>query len=124
LDEAAAAARATRISDRNALFRSVKERFRGDRVIVDEENIAKAVSVITGIPVRRLSENESERLGRLEDRLCERVIGQDNAVSLVANAVRRGRAGLRDPKRPICSFLFLGQTGVGKTELCRAAAEA
>lgn len=124
LDEAAAAARANRLSEKSTLFRSVKERFRGDRVIVDEEDIAKAASVITGIPVQRLSENESERLEHLEDRLCERVIGQENAVSLVAKAVRRGRAGLRDPSRPIGSFLFLGQTGVGKTELCRAVAEA
>ena len=124
LDEAAAAARANRLSEKSTLFRSVKERFRGERVIVDEEDIAKAASVITGIPVQRLSENESERLEHLEDRLCERVIGQENAVSLVAKAVRRGRAGLRDPSRPIGSFLFLGQTGVGKTELCRAVAEA
>lgn len=124
LDEAAAAARAGRLSEKNGLLKTVKERFRGERVIVDEEDIAKAAAMITGIPVQRLSENESERLERLEDRLCERVIGQENAVSLVANAVRRGRAGLRDPNRPIGSFLFLGQTGVGKTELCRAAAEA
>ncbi len=124
LDEASAAARASHTVERNTLLRTVKERIRGDRVVVDEEDIAKAASMITGIPVGRLSENESERLEHLEDRLCSRVIGQEKAISLVAEAIRRGRAGLRDPKRPIGSFLFLGQTGVGKTELCRAAAEA
>lgn len=94
-----------------------------ERVIVTDEDVARAVSAITGIPAARLSTDEGARLANLEDVLRSRVIGQENAVKAVANAVRRGRAGLRDPKRPIGSFLFLGQTGVGKTELSRALAE-
>ncbi len=78
----------------------------------------------TGIPVDQLTEEESERLLQLEEILHERVIGQDEAVSAVAKAIRRGRVGLKDPKRPIGSFIFLGPTGVGKTELCKALAEA
>ncbi len=123
IDEAAAAARVEKASVKRTLFSPLKERFSGDCVIVDGENVAKAVSAITGIPAARLSEDESRRLSHLEDFLGRRVIGQDKAVSLVANAVRRGRAGLRDPERPIGSFLFLGQTGVGKTELSAALAE-
>jgi ATP-dependent Clp protease ATP-binding subunit ClpB len=90
---------------------------------VDEEDIAKVVSRWTGVPVSRLMEGEMAKLVRLEDVLHERVIGQDDAVSAVANAIRRSRAGLSDPNRPIGSFLFLGPTGVGKTELARSLAD-
>ena len=96
----------------------------GDSGIVDKPQIAQAVSTITGIPVERLTESEAARLSGLEDELKKRVVGQDRAVELVANAVRRGRTGLKEPNRPTCSFLFLGQTGVGKTELAKALAEA
>lgn len=91
---------------------------------VTEEDIAEVVSGWTNIPVTSLTESESERLLRMEEILHKRVIGQDEAVSAVARAIRRGRVGLKDPKRPIGSFLFLGPTGVGKTELCKALAEA
>ncbi|PKM79648.1 MAG: ATP-dependent Clp protease ATP-binding subunit ClpC [Firmicutes bacterium HGW-Firmicutes-14] len=91
---------------------------------VTEEDIAHIVSSWTGIPVRKLAEEESERLLKMEEILHERVIGQDEAVKAVSRAVRRARAGLKDPKRPIGSFIFLGPTGVGKTELARALAEA
>ncbi len=90
---------------------------------VDEEDIAEVVSRWTGIPVSKLMEGEVEKLIHLEDHLHERVVGQDDAVRAVANAIRRSRAGLSDPNRPIGSFLFLGPTGVGKTELARALAE-
>ncbi|MGD0345633.1 MAG: ATP-dependent chaperone ClpB [Terracidiphilus sp.] len=90
---------------------------------VDEEDIAKIVSKWTGIPVSRMLEGEVKKLVQMEDRLRERVIGQDAALSVVANAIRRSRAGLSDPKRPIGSFIFLGPTGVGKTETARALAE-
>jgi ATP-dependent Clp protease ATP-binding subunit ClpB len=90
---------------------------------VDEEDIAKLVSKWTGIPVGRLLEGEAQKLVHMEQRLRQRVVGQDDALARVANAVRRSRAGLADPKRPIGSFIFLGPTGVGKTELARALAE-
>ncbi len=90
---------------------------------VDAEDIAEVVSRWTGVPVSRLMEGEIEKLVRLESTLHERVVGQDEAVSAVSNAIRRSRAGLSDPNRPIGSFLFLGPTGVGKTELARALAE-
>src|SRR5207302_5370145 len=90
---------------------------------VDEEDIAEIVAKWTGVPVTRLMEGELAKLVRLEEVLHERVIGQDAAVTAVANAIRRSRAGLSDPHRPIGSFLFLGPTGVGKTELARALAE-
>jgi ATP-dependent Clp protease ATP-binding subunit ClpB len=90
---------------------------------VDEEDIAKLVSKWTGIPVGRLLEGEAQKLVHMEQRLRQRVVGQDDALARVANAVRRSRAGLSDSKRPIGSFLFLGPTGVGKTELARALAE-
>ena len=96
----------------------------GNRGSVTEEDIAAVVSGWTGIPVTTLTEDESDRLLHMEDILHKRVIGQDEAVSAVSKALRRGRVGLKDPKRPIGSFLFLGPTGVGKTELCRALAEA
>ena len=91
---------------------------------VTEEDIAAVVSGWTGIPVTRLTEDESSRLLHMEETLHQRVVGQNEAVSAVARAIRRGRVGLKDPKRPIGSFLFLGPTGVGKTELCRAMAQA
>ena len=90
---------------------------------VDEEDIAKIVSRWTGIPVSKMLEGEVQKLVQMEDRLRERVVGQDEALSAVANAIRRSRAGLSDPKRPIGSFIFLGPTGVGKTETARALAE-
>ena len=90
---------------------------------VDEEDVAEVVSGWTGVPVARLLEGEKEKLLRMEENLHLRVVGQDEAISAVANAVRRARAGLQDPHRPIGSFLFLGPTGVGKTELARALAE-
>ncbi len=90
---------------------------------VDEEDIAEVVAKWTGIPVSRLMEGEVQKLLRMESNLHKRVVGQDDAIRAVANAVRRARAGLQDPKRPIGSFIFLGPTGVGKTELARALAE-
>ena len=92
------------------------------KLIVTEEDIAAVVAQWTGIPVAKIAEEESDTLLHLEDELHKRVIGQDDAVTAVAKAVRRARAGLKDPKRPIGSFLFLGPTGVGKTELARALA--
>ena len=91
---------------------------------VTAEDIAKIVSDWTGIPVVQLTKEESERLLNMEKVLHERVIGQDEAVSAIAKAIRRGRVGLKDPKRPVGSFIFLGPTGVGKTELCKALAQA
>jgi ATP-dependent Clp protease ATP-binding subunit ClpB len=90
---------------------------------VDEEDVARIVSKWTGIPVSKMLEGEVKKLVNMEDRLRQRVIGQDEALERVANAIRRSRAGLSDPKRPIGSFIFLGPTGVGKTELARALAE-
>lgn len=90
---------------------------------VTEEDIAEVVSGWTGVPVTSLTESESERLLKMEEILHKRVIGQNEAVSAVSRAIRRGRVGLKDPKRPVGSFLFLGPTGVGKTELCKALAE-
>ncbi len=98
---------------------------KGQRLLkeeVDEEDIARIVSRWTGIPVQKMLEGEVQKLIKMEERLHERVVGQDEAVTAVANAVRRGRAGLSDPNRPIGSFIFLGPTGVGKTELARALA--
>ena len=94
-----------------------------DKLSIDEGHIADIVTAWTGIPVRKLAEEEGERLLHLEERLHERVIGQDEAVEAVARAIRRGRLGLKDPKRPTGSFIFLGPTGVGKTELSKALAE-
>ena len=91
---------------------------------VTGENIAEIVSSWTGVPVVQLNEEESERLLKLEDELHNRIVGQHEAVTAVAKAIRRGRVGLKDPKRPIGSFIFLGPTGVGKTELCKALAAA
>lgn len=106
----------------------IREKWQKDKdtrkQVVDEEEIADVVSSWTKIPVRKLEEGESQRLKNLESILHERVIGQEEAVTAVAKAIRRGRVGLKDPKRPIGSFLFLGPTGVGKTELSKALAEA
>jgi len=96
----------------------------GNTKSVDVEDIAMIVSGWTGIPVTSITQDESERLLKMEDSLHKRVVGQDPAVKAIARALRRGRVGLKDPKRPIGSFLFLGPTGVGKTELCKALAEA
>ena len=107
---------------------SVKKRFQkktaASRPEVTEHDIAEVVSAWTKVPVQKLAESDTERLRKLESVLHKRVIGQEEAVSAVARAVRRGRVGLKDPKRPIGSFLFLGPTGVGKTELSKALAEA
>ena len=105
-----------RLADQHQRGRMLREE-------VDEEDIATTVAKWTGIPVTRLLEGEVQKLVRMEERLSQRVIGQDEAIRAVSNAVRRGRAGLSDPNRPIGSFLFLGPTGVGKTELARALAE-
>jgi ATP-dependent Clp protease ATP-binding subunit ClpB len=104
------------LTDLQAGLRMLKEE-------VDEEDVAEVVSRWTGVPLSRLMEGEVHKLIRLEEHLHRRVVGQDDAVTAVANAVRRSRAGLSDPHRPIGSFLFLGPTGVGKTELARALAE-
>ena len=90
---------------------------------VTEEEIAEVVSKWTGVPVTKMLEGEREKLLRMEDELHRQVIGQDQAIAAVSNAVRRSRAGLSDPSRPNGSFLFLGPTGVGKTELCKALAD-
>ena len=104
------------LAEQQATRRMLKEE-------VDEEDVAEVVAAWTGVPVSRLMEGEVEKLLHMEERLHERVVGQDDAVSAVANALRRARAGLSDPSRPIGSFIFLGPTGVGKTELARALAE-
>ena len=112
----------------NAQMKELRERW--EKTVVDKretvtpEDIAAVVSSWTGIPVTSLTEDESRRLLRMEEILHKRVVGQDEAVTSVSKAIRRGRVGLKDPKRPTGSFLFLGPTGVGKTELCRALAEA
>jgi ATP-dependent Clp protease ATP-binding subunit ClpC len=120
--------KAPRLRDRVEALRSELEAAReeGRRPVpeVTPEDIAEVVSRATGIPVSQLTEEERERLMRLEEQLHERVIGQEEAVEAVAEAIRRARAGLSDPDRPIGSFLFLGPTGVGKTELARTLAEA
>lgn len=102
----------------------MKQNKNAKNVVVDAENIADVVSVWTKIPVNKLTEQESKRLERLEEELHKRVVGQNEAVDAVAKAIKRSRVGLKDPKRPVGSFLFLGPTGVGKTELSKALAEA
>ncbi len=114
-----------RLQNEIAQRRKEWEQRREGRVeIVGEEEVAQIVSSWTGIPVSRMTESEAERLLHLEETLHNRVIGQDEAVAAVARAVRRARAGIKDPQRPIGSFIFLGPTGVGKTELCKALGEA
>ena len=100
------------------------EKAGGQKTTVTEEEVAAVVSDWTKIPVQKLQESEGVRLQKLEQTLHKRVVGQEEAVTAVAKAVRRGRVGLKDPKRPIGSFLFLGPTGVGKTELSKALSEA
>jgi ATP-dependent Clp protease ATP-binding subunit ClpB len=112
-----------RLTEKQAALHELQSTRRMLKEEVDEEDIAQVVGRWTGIPVSRLMEGEVEKLIRLEDHLHRRVVGQDDAVSAVANAIRRSRAGLSDPRRPIGSFIFLGPTGVGKTELARALAE-
>jgi ATP-dependent Clp protease ATP-binding subunit ClpC len=122
---------AARLREAEATSRESVERLRGewqsqvssDQPTVDEEEIAQVVAMWTGIPVTRIAAEESERLLKMEEVLHGRVIGQQEAIEVVAKAVRRARAGLKDPKRPIGSFIFLGPTGVGKTELAKALAE-
>ena len=101
----------------------LERKYSQNRLQVTEEDIADVVSSWTKIPVKKLAEKESQRLLKLDKTLHQRVVGQEEAVTAVAKAVRRGRVGLKDPKRPIGSFLFLGPTGVGKTELSKALAE-
>jgi ATP-dependent Clp protease ATP-binding subunit ClpB len=111
------------LSAENAKLAELQKSQRMLKEEVDAEDVAEVVSKWTGIPVAKMLEGEVERLLKMEDRLRRRVVGQDEALQLVANAVRRSRAGLGDPRRPIGSFLFMGPTGVGKTELARALAE-
>lgn len=111
-----------KISDEIEAKQSERSKQDEEKLVVTEDDIAAVVSQWTGVPVAKLAEEESKRLIRLEDELHQRVVGQDEAVVAVAKAVRRARAGLKDPKRPIGSFLFLGPTGVGKTELARSLA--
>ena len=110
-----------KIANIKQLTKSKNAHFSGK---VGEENIAEIISLWIGVPVTQLTQEESERLLKLESILHERIIGQSQAVTAVAKAIRRGRVGLKDPKRPIGSFIFLGPTGVGKTELCKALAQA
>jgi ATP-dependent Clp protease ATP-binding subunit ClpB len=112
-----------RIKDAEAKLSDLQKGHRMLKEEVDEEDIAEVVSKWTHIPVSRLMEGEVQKLLKMEERLHQRLIGQDEAVNAVANAIRRARAGLQDPNRPLGSFLFLGPTGVGKTELARALAE-
>ena len=107
-------------------FQAEREAWRQEKgldEIVDENDIAQVVATWTGIPVSQIMEAEAEKLVHMEERLHERIVGQDEAIEAVANAIRRARAGLKDPRRPIGSFIFLGSSGVGKTELAKALAE-
>ena len=106
-----------------SLRKRLKKKNQSEHPLVEESDIAEVVSAWTKIPISKLEETDAERLNKLEKELHKRVIGQEEAVSAVARAVKRGRVGLKDPKRPIGSFLFLGPTGVGKTELSKALAE-
>ena len=90
---------------------------------VTEDDIATVVAMMTGIPVNRIAQTESDKLLKMEDALKQSIVGQDEAVSKLTKAIRRTRAGLKNPKRPIGSFIFLGPTGVGKTELCKVLAK-
>ncbi|MDO8483415.1 MAG: AAA family ATPase [Candidatus Limnocylindrales bacterium] len=116
-------AEATARESADALRAEWQAQISGDQPTVDEEEIAQIVAMWTGIPVTRIAQEESERLLHMEESLHGRVIGQEEAIGIVSKAVRRARAGLKDPKRPIGSFIFLGPTGVGKTELAKALAE-
>ena len=112
-----------RIKEQEARLAELQKTRRMLKEEVDEEDIAAVVSRWTGVPVSRLMEGEIQKLLKMEERLHQRVVGQDEAIRAVANAIRRARAGLQDPNRPLGSFIFLGPTGVGKTELARALAE-
>jgi ATP-dependent Clp protease ATP-binding subunit ClpC len=112
-----------RIREEYQRLRSEWEQEHVASMVVEESDIAELVAKITGIPVSRMLEEEAEKLLHMEERLHERVIGQEDAIRAVSEAIRRARAGLKDPRRPIGSFIFLGPTGVGKTELARALAE-
>src|SRR4051812_39608335 len=112
-----------RIRDAEAKLADIQQNHRMLKEEVDEEDIAEVVSKWTHIPVSRMMEGEVQKLIRMEERLHRRVIGQDDAIKAVSNAIRRARAGLQDPNRPLGTFMFLGPTGVGKTELARALAE-
>jgi len=107
----------------NAQLKEIQKKRKMLKEEVDEEDIAEVVAKWTGIPVKRLLESETQKLIKMEERLRQRVVGQDEAIVAVSNAIRRARAGLQDPNRPIGSFMFLGPTGVGKTELAKALAE-
>jgi ATP-dependent Clp protease ATP-binding subunit ClpB len=111
------------IKEQEARLQTLQQAQRMLKEEVDEEDIAEVVAKWTGIPVSRLMEGEIQKLLRMEERLHQRVVGQDEAIVAVSNAIRRARAGLQDPNRPLGSFVFLGPTGVGKTELARALAE-
>ncbi len=124
--ETAARLRDMERSEREAIERSKvewREKVAREVVTVTEDDVSYVASAITGIPVFRLARTESERLLKMEDELSQRIIGQESAISSISKAIRRTRAGLKDPDRPIGSFIFLGPTGVGKTELARALAE-
>ncbi len=112
-----------KLSEKNEELKQIQKDRKMLKEEVDEEDIAKIVSKWTGIPVSKLLEGEKEKLIHMEERLAKRVVGQEEAIKAVSNAVRRSRAGLQDPNRPIGTFLFLGPTGVGKTELAKALAE-
>ncbi|MFP3879868.1 MAG: ATP-dependent Clp protease ATP-binding subunit [Dehalococcoidia bacterium] len=123
--ERAANVKSERLSIENQ-YQEMKNKWSQDNKVdkvVDKEDIAERISKWTGIPVSRMLEEETDKLINMEERLHERVIGQDEAITAVSDAIRRARSGLKDPRRPIGSFIFLGPTGVGKTELCRALAE-
>ena len=111
----------TVLEDKKKIWHEKNEHKNGE---VTSEDIAEIVSSWTGVPVVQLTQEESQRLLKLEDILHERIVGQNEAVTAVAKAIRRGRVGLKDPNRPVGSFIFLGPTGVGKTELCKALAQA
>ena len=113
----------SRLAEENGKLEELQKDRKMLKEEVDEEDVAEVVAKWTGIPVSRLMEGEVQKLISMEDRLRERVVGQDQAIEAVSNAIRRARAGLQDPNRPVGSFIFLGPTGVGKTELARALAE-
>lgn len=111
------------LEEKNERLRSIQKDYKMLKEEIDEEDIAEIISKWTNIPISRLMESEKEKLLKMEDRLAQRVIGQDDALKKVSLSIRRSRAGLQDPNRPIGSFIFLGSTGVGKTELARALAQ-
>src|SRR5262249_29947220 len=112
-----------KLKEANARLEELQQSERMLKEQVDEEDVAKIVSKWTGIPTTKMLESEVQKLVRMEELLARRVVGQDNALKVVANAIRRSRAGLQDRNRPIGVFMFLGPTGVGKTETARALAE-